>query len=113
VLQSVPKFITIDNKALFEPSKCMAVAVLLGDCPKKTTVTAAYMDEFQRDAREAIATTARVTSSQLIDFRAQLCPHDQCSNYGVSGLMYRDVGHLNVEASKSLAAPFVEALRGQ
>lgn len=112
LLQPVPKFIGNNNEVLFDHAKCNTISILYEICPKKISIELKYAQALQRAAREAISKAALLTDSSLIDLQAFFCPQTICSNKDIDGqLLYRDAGHLSVQASLRLTNLFTSALR--
>ncbi len=102
LLQPVAKYIAPEtNEVLFDYSSCSTIHVWTGHCPKAVTIPAAKVAMAQHKVRHAIALAASASGADVLDMLRVLCPEGQCANISRSGMiLYRDAGHLTVEASK-------------
>jgi len=82
LVQPVPKYVTRDNKFLFDPDQCTIISVLAGRCPQRISVSVAFEDSRQAVARTAIATAAKASGSDLLDLRPAFCFRGRCSVWG-------------------------------
>jgi len=102
LLLPVPKFVSIENKVLFDPKQCNFVSILDGNCPFPVTLSLEHQDKLQYLARQSLSNAAKSTGSKIIDLRSFLCDEKFCNIMKDGELLYRDAGHISVQTSNIL-----------
>jgi peptidoglycan/LPS O-acetylase OafA/YrhL len=105
-----PKFMTEDNRLLFDYTQCSSLGIILQNCPIVVTTTLEYQERFQSHARGAIFKAAAFTNSRTLDLLTIICKDGDCLNIKNKEILYKDAGHLTVKYSQSLAGNFEEEL---
>lgn len=110
LLLPVPKFVTIENKLLFDPKQCNILSILDGRCPFQISISLENQEKLQYLGRQAIANVSKSTGSQTIDLRSLICDGQLCNIMKDGELLYRDSGHLSVQTSNKLGPDLVRQL---
>jgi len=106
LLLPVPKFLTEDNKPMFDYTLCSNLGIITKNCPKTVITSLDYQLKFQSHARDSIYKAATLTNSKTLDLLTVVCQDGQCQNIQDDEILYRDAGHLTVKFSKKLSQYF-------
>lgn len=93
---------------LFTPATCTTVSVAAGDCSESKTIQQAEV--LQGVVRRAILEGVEGTNAYVWDSWTVLCDEGICSTQDGDMMRYRDVSHLSVPMSESLAPVFAGLL---
>jgi peptidoglycan/LPS O-acetylase OafA/YrhL len=110
LLLPAPKFVTLDNKLMFDNTLCSTLDIIFGKCPKEVVTTIEYQKKLQSMARSSIQRVAEITKSEQLDLFDFVCKEDSCSNINGQLVVYRDAGHLTVSYSYEMSSFFLEKL---
>lgn len=91
------------------PACATTISILLGRCP--ATVPLADVDDVQRELHDQVRDVAERNGALTLDLEPYQCPGGICPSEADGSPIYKDLGHLSVEFSRSLA-PAVEELLG-
>ncbi len=95
----------------WDPRECAPARILLApnSCGASRSLTEADTDRARVISAESAA--AATTNIRTLDVADQLCPGGTCSTRLGDTWMYRDGGHISIDASIQLTPIFVELLR--
>lgn len=106
LLLPAPKFVTEDDKLLFDYTLCTTLGVIIENCPKAVITTLDFQKKLQSHARDSIFKASALTNSRTLDLLTIICQDGECKNIKGKEILYRDAGHLTVQFSQDLSGYF-------
>ncbi len=106
LVQSVPHPIFSGHRDV--PESCSVLALATRTCA--LSVPLAEIDAVQSPSRMTLEQVAESTGATVLDLRDAFCDASSCAMDRDGELLYQDAMHLTVEASRTFAPRFAEAL---
>ncbi|QIS40677.1 acyltransferase [Clavibacter capsici] len=106
LVQSVPHPIFSGHRDV--PESCSVLALATRTCA--LSVPLAEIDAVQSPSRTTLEQVAESTGATVLDLRDAFCDASSCAMDRDGELLYQDAMHLTVEASRTFAPRFAEAL---